>query len=396
MIVIVIMFALVFLVLGAALFVMNRTANSATHLERKDVKAFNVAEAGVDAAMVELKGNWPRAYSPSETPTPITVDAAAFRNEAFPDKKEFPDPTHDQFITVITYDDSGARGTPDDPTTYEDKRVFYDANKNDVMWIDAEALVDNARHRILVQVERLSMPVEIPDVALVANTAGGNGQGLNVAVDPDYTGSIPAGGADVWYTGKGTFNKDVNAGADIEVITVPNSPFSEKVPPSLIGLLKQMAMNADPGSYFDDSDGADAVAAFLCDQDTGPGSIVYFETASSTIQIAGNDEMGTAQKPVILIVDATAATNPVIDWRGTSAFNGVLIVIGDVLLRGTHDIAGCVLSDGAVENKGGPGVLYNGDYIRRVNQMHTLSVALVPNTWEEYTIPKATTTTATP
>lgn len=385
-------FAMVFLILVSALFVLNRNSNSATLLERKDVKAFNVAEAGIDAAIVALKANWPRTEGED-----VTVDPTDFRNYAYPDTEEYPDPSHGQFIQAVAYDDNPGSSPNDDPRTNEDERVFYDFNDsqpNDIMWIDSEALVDNVRHRILVQVERLTMPVEIPDVALVANTAGGNGQGLKVDVDPAYSGSFPEKDdqgnpyVGVYYTGKGTFPKDVNTGPNIKLETVPESPFSEKVPDSLIGGLKQMAQSANPVSYFDDSDGATAVASFLCDADTGPGSVVYFETASSAIEIAGNSEIGTAAKPVILVVDASAATNPVIDWKGTSAFNGVLIVIGDVLLRGTHDITGCVLSDGAVENKGGPGILYNGDYIRRVNELHTLSVVLVPNTWEEYTIPE--------
>ncbi|MBN1631232.1 MAG: hypothetical protein JW990_15835 [Thermoleophilia bacterium] len=391
-IVVVMMFAFVFLVLGTALFFMNRNSNAETHLERKDVKAFNVAEAGVDAAMVALKTSWPR--SASET---VAVDPTEFRDNGFSDTHEYPEPTHGQFINSLTYDD-----TDDNPTTEAASRVFYDSNGNDIMWVDSEALVDNARHRILVKVQRLKMPVEIPDVALVASTAGGNGQGLAVEVDPAYAGSIPEGGADAWYTG--LIGKGINKGDDIELIEVPpgDDPFSEKVPDALIGMLKQMAMNADPGSpyddtYFDDSEGADEVSDFLCSA-KAPGSIVYFETSvpnGSEVQIGGNSDMGSPEKPVVLIVDARNATNPIIDWRGTSAFYGVLIVIGDALLRGTNDIFGCVLSNGAVENKGGPGVKYNGDYIRKVNEMHTLSVAMVPNSWEEYTIAAASPATTT-
>jgi hypothetical protein len=381
-IVIVMMFAMVFLIIGSALFVLLRSSNSATQLERKDVKAFNVAEAGIDAAMVALKASWPRASTQS-----VTVDPAEFRDLGFSDTQEFPESSHGQFIEAVTYDNSA-----DNPTSNEDNRVFYDKNGDDIMWIDSEALVDNARHRILVLVERLKMPVAIPDLALVASTAGGNGQGLDIGVDPAYynppliNGSIPEGGADIWYTGKGTFNKDVSPGANIELITVPTSPFSEKVPDSLVALLKQMAQNAVPVSYFDDTNGKSAAAsAFLCSS-AGPGSVVYLKCNEDPITIAGNTAMGSPEKPVILVVDARNSSNPAIDWRGTCRFYGVVIVLGDVLLRGTMDIAGCVLCSGGVENKGGPGILYNGDYIRRVNEMHTLSVALVPNTWEEYTI----------
>ena len=257
------------------------------------------------------------------------------------------------------------------------------------MWIDSEADVDNDRHRILVLVKRLKIPVELPDVALVANTAGGNGQGLDVSVDPNYTGSIPevngVTGAAVVYTGKGTFKKDVSPGANIQVVTVPSNPFWSYVSPALIGNLREMALSAEPESYF--LNDAEAASVFLSDPDTGPGSIVYLESTEEPIIIAGNTPMGSPDKPVILVID-TQNSGYAIDWRGTSQFYGVVIVVGNAELRGTNDISGCVLSEGSVENKGGPGVRYNGDYIRRLNQMHTLSVAMVPNSWEEYTVPK--------
>ena len=313
------------------------------------------------------------------------MDPTEFR-DFYSDTKEFPDPSHGQFIEALTYDN-----TPDNPTSDPSKRVTYDSNGDDKMWIDSEGDVDDARHRILVLAERLKMPVELPDVALVANTAGGNGQGLDVSVDPDYravNGSIPAGGALAVYTGKGAFNKDICPGADISVVTVPTNPFSDYVPDSLIAILKRMAQRATPQSFFDDTNGASAAAsAFLSDPDTGPGSVVYLESSEDPITIGGNTPMGSPERPAIVVVD-TLNSGHAIDWRGTSQFYGVVIVVGDAMLRGTHDIRGCVLSAGAVENKGGPGVRYNGDYIRRLNEQHTLSVALVPNTWEEYTVPE--------
>ena len=214
----------------------------------------------------------------------------------------------------MTYDN-----TPDNPTSDASKRVTYDSNGDDKMWIDSEGDVDNARHRILVLAERLKLPVEIPDVALVANTAGGNGQGLDVSVDPAYRGSIPAGGALAVYTGKGSFNKDVCPGADISLVTVPANPFSDYVPDSLIAVLKRMAQNAKPQIVLRRHDGAsEAASAFLSDQVTGPGSVVYLESSEDPITIAGNTPMGSPARPAIVVVD-TKNHGHAIDWRGTSS-----------------------------------------------------------------------------
>jgi len=71
-------------------------------------------------------------------------------------------------------------------------------------------------------------------------------------------------------------------------------------------------------------------------------------------------------------------------------------VLGNVELKGTsRQPIGCVLCEGSVVANGGPAILYNGDYIRTINQMHTLSVAMVPNTWEEYTIAETSPSTTT-
>src|SRR5680860_744533 len=121
-IIIVMMFMLVFLIIGSALFVLVRSSNGSTELERKDVKAFNVAEAGVDAAMVELRLRWPRF----STDAKVTVDQAEFRS--LYSTTEFRDPTSGQFIQAVTYDN-----TPDNPTVYTDKRLDYDSNHDDIM-----------------------------------------------------------------------------------------------------------------------------------------------------------------------------------------------------------------------------------------------------------------------
>lgn len=396
-------FVFVFVVTGVALFFLLQSSSQSATLERRDVKAFNVAEAGVDAAMVQLRRNWPRASNES-----VVVDPGEFRG--YFDVTQFPDPTHDQFIEVVTYDDTTSKDLSDDPRTYPAKRVSYDQNDNKLMWIDSEALVDNVRHRILVQVKRLSMPVQIPDMVLAANTAGSNSPNFDVNVDPAYTGPIPVDeetgivGAKIAYTGKGDCSRDVNNGANIVKVASDDFDFSQYCPDALLGLLKQLAKGAQPGpgwdpawddSYFSDTDGGVAqVTAFIKNLNAGPGSVAYFETSQATIEIAGNSQMGTPEKPMILVVDARGATNPVIDWKGTSDFHGVVIVVGNALLRGTAAVKGCLLAEGGVEQKGTVDLYYNGDYIRKLNDMYTLSVVIVPNTWEEYTIAKATTTTA--
>jgi len=361
-------------VMGTALFLLVRSSNSDTALERKDVKAFNVSEAGVDAGIAKLKAAWPR-YS---TDPAIHVVASDVRN-LFP-IDQFPNSAHQgagAFVDAVAYDNSGT-----DPRNISANRVNYDANGDEKMWIDSVADVTDDRHRIVVLAQRQKMPLDIPDVALAAGSAGGNAQGLPVRVDPDYLGSLPDGGAGAYYTD--VIGKGLELGPGITAYQGPDA-FSSRVTESMRGLLEGLARAGQ--SYFDDSNGgAAATSTYLCDPVKGPGSIVYLDTDADPVVIEGNNQMGTPEKPIILVIDATDASGHLhaIDWRGTAAFYGVVIVFGNIELRGTMDIRGAVLSQGSVENKGGPGILYNGDLIRRLRDLHTLSVALVPGTWEEF------------
>ncbi len=48
-------FAVVFVMIGVALFFLLQSSNQSAAMERRDVKSFNVAEAGVDSAIVALE-----------------------------------------------------------------------------------------------------------------------------------------------------------------------------------------------------------------------------------------------------------------------------------------------------------------------------------------------------
>ena len=59
-IVIAMVFVMIFIIIGVALYWLISSQTRSTETERTDVKAFNVAEAGVDAGMLALKLDWPR------------------------------------------------------------------------------------------------------------------------------------------------------------------------------------------------------------------------------------------------------------------------------------------------------------------------------------------------
>ncbi len=143
------------------------------------MKAFNVAEAGVDAGMLALKTGWPEQSG--ET---AAVSGSAMRGEF--STTDFRNPSRSAastFSTVSVYDDRPGRGrTRRTPTTH---------NGNNLMWVDSSANVDDDRHRILVLAERHTWNLSFPFIAMYAATVGANGRGLRVAVDPAGHVSTP-------------------------------------------------------------------------------------------------------------------------------------------------------------------------------------------------------------
>ena len=400
---------LVFMALGMALFYLVRGASLGTELERKDLRSFNVAEAGVDAGMLALKTTWPEKPGDPRT----VVDTAGLRSQ-FP-AAQFRDSTNlgglsaAPFIDVLIYDNSTVPSTdptytahPDWFTRLEDGTIHpnWDRSTDDTrlmpldgsprpdgrMVVDSRSSVDNDRQRILIQAQRAIWPLSIPYVAMAAASAGANGQGLQIAVDPGQTGPLPAPAYYSQPTGKGVV---CNTG----IVANPNvpGPFSSYASPALLMALRSIAQSR--GSFFTD---ANTAANFLFDTTKSPGAVVYVDLTalgSGTVTMAGNTQVGTPQNPTILVLKGQGGL--LIDWRGTNDFYGVVIVDGSAMNRGTAEFHGSILCSGSLTGKGNGSadVLYNGDIIARLNGGYTINVSIVPNTWVELKPTPLTTTT---
>ena len=164
--IIVMMFILVILALTVALFGMVRFSIGGTELERKEVKAFNVAEAGVDAGMRALKLDWPATDLGSEVDVGESLVKSTLQatNPGLYDPK---DPS--EFIDVRVYDNVDADGHtttvpyPDAPTW--DSNLNPDPNKppgDGRMFVDSSSNVDNDRHRIIVLAQRETWNLSLP------------------------------------------------------------------------------------------------------------------------------------------------------------------------------------------------------------------------------------------
>jgi len=349
-------------------------------VERKEVKAFNVAEAGIDAGMLALKLEWPETSA-----TPAAVDETALRSEF--DSTVFRDPSRSspsEFLDIQMYDNL-------DPV---DTEVTYDSNGDDRMWVDSKANVDDDRHRILILAQRECWNLTFPYMAMYAASAGANGQGLRVYLDPNQgpidttlyptTGGVPPAR---WGT---TLGKGVKIGPGIVGVMGETNPFSSYVDAALINALRGIAQGQ--GSYFDNVTTtpdypsiADGIT-FL--KSSAAGDKVVYMKSTDPIIIAGNTQLGSRAHPIVLVLDSPGNMNA-LDFRGTADFYGVVINLGDMEVRGTSSFWGAVMVQGVLDSKGGgssPEINYNEDVIDLINGYYTISVAIVPNTWEEYTV----------
>ena len=384
-VVIVMVFAAVFLVLGISLYWLVTSQTRATEMERTDIKAFNVAEAGVDAGMLALKLNWPDRDTKS-----AIVDAPLLKTSLQTDNPSLWDPSRSdpsEFLQVQIYDNvdsaTGATTTVADPAA-----PGWDSNGDGRMFVDAASNVDDNRHRILVLAERHRWNLDFRNYALVSQTVNSNGQGLEVAIEdgepPVYcdVDTVEHKGVDY---GDGVFNTP----------SPETTGFDYYITDSMI--LSLFGIASSQGTYFNNDDPAarplSEASGFLTSE-ASKGKVVYIKS-NSAVSIGGNSRIGTVENPVVVVIDTPNNSENVWDMKGNADFYGILLVLGNSTLRGTCSVHGAVYCSNTLLNKGNgssPEIMYNATVIHNINHQYVISVNIVPNTWEEYTVPRTEST----
>jgi hypothetical protein len=262
--------------------------------------------------------------------------------------------------------------------------VGYDVNADGMMFVEASSNVDDDRHRILLLAERQKWDLNFPvGTALFSSSVDSNGQGFDIVIED--------GGPPVYYDVHDTMGKGINEGDGIDPLP-SSTAFDTIITHALLHALEGLAIQK--GTYFTDDDAAET---FL-NSSQAAGSVVYIKTTTLDldIDIESGAVIGTVAQPVVVVIDTPdGSTN---DWnlKGGADFVGILVVLGDSLLTGTSSTHGAIFCEGELENRGNgadPELCYNYSVIKSINRQYVLSVNIVPNTWEEYTVPAGTATT---
>ncbi len=381
-IVIAMVFVMIFIILGVALYWLVSSQTNSTELERTDVKAFNVTEAGVDAGMLSLKLAWPARSTDVATVDNDLLKTAIQQNTTGLWDPSRSDPS--EFIQVTMYDNvdsaTGLTTTVADPDAPR-----WDSNGDGMMFVDSAANVDDDRHRILILAQRQKWDLTFPaTLALYANVVDSNGQGLEIVLEE---GTPPALFDVHDAQGKG-LDYDPSV---VQQVSTPVT-FDSIVNEALRRALEGIAVGQ--GTYFtSDSEASD----FLTSGEAG-GKVVYIRS-DSAVTISGNSQIGSVDEPVVVVIDTPDGSENTWDMRGTADFYGILVTIGDSMLRGTCGIHGAMYTEGQLSNKGNGSsgeINYNARCITNINGQYVISVNIVPNTWEEYTLPRTETTVAGP
>jgi hypothetical protein len=375
-IVVAMVFILVFIVLGGALYWLVYSQTHATEIERTDVKSFNVAEAGIDAGMLALKLDWPR-WSTDEA----TVDTALLKTTLQSSTSGLWDPKRSsplEFLNVTIYDNVN-HVTGETTTVADPDAPRWDSNGDGQMFVDSTANVDDDRHRILILAEAQRWQLSFPaGLALWAGVVDSNGQGLEIRMEE---GTPP-----IYYDVHDAQHKGVDPQPPTDVLAATPTSFESVVSTQTQQALMKIAQ--DQHTYFSGSAaGADA-SAFLATGEAN-GKVVYIKSDTAVV-LSGNTQVGTEDQPVLIVLDTPDGTVNAWDLRGTGDFYGILVTLGNNELRGTSAMHGALYCSGMISNKGNGSsgeINYNRKVIDAINGQYVIDVNIVPNTWEEYTLP---------
>lgn len=392
-------FVMVLVISGIALFWLINSETRSTEMERTDLKSFNVAEAGVDAGMLALKEAWPSSEPADDTPFIDSTFEAYMKTliQGDPELSTLWDPSHPdrvlEFIQLSVYDNSlKSTGATVSGAPVPTERVNWDSNRDGLMFVDATANVGDDRHRILIMAQRQYYPVLFSaNLALYAGATSGN-PGIRVLNAPGSSGFYDVDSA---YESNPVNDKVKKS--DDPCLPWPNGHqlFEDVVPTSTSIGLEQIARANN--TYFTS---ADEAKAFF--QTAGPdgrsladGQVIYVKS-NTAVSITGNTEVGSVAHPTVVVFDTPDGSQNVFGAGGTTGFTGVVICLGNTDLWGTSGIRGSLFCKGNVHQSGlgtNAEITYDQDVLNNLNTEHTISVSIVPNTWEENK-PAPVTTTA--
>jgi hypothetical protein len=362
-------------IMATSLVALTANVGHNTYTDRMRVKAFNVAEAGVDVGMYDLNAKWPKT---SGTGPDFSAAAwkTAFRSQFA--SSEFPDPKAGQFVVVDYYDNQ--------PTI--DKSIKWDRGQpgnanlpDDKVYLEAQSGVGPKATRIRVLVQRVPFTTNFPrGVALCAggnlySNGGGNNPKIYVEVPPPPD-VVPGGVTSVHVDGTIDASSVTQTPPIVKYTGAAAKTPDQVFSPSLVQGLTQLAK--DHGRYFASAAAADASPVDPIWSPTGGISGLCVIDSAAGYSIRG-DYNSVAQPGILLILGGGD-----LDYGGGGNYYGVMYISGTVQKgHGKYGVHGMIVVASDQDMRGTTDLLYNDSCIANLANQFSLSVKQVPNTWRE-------------
>ena len=350
-------------ILAAAMAVLTVNVQHNTATARTQSKAFNVAEAGIDAGQAALWVSWPTDAAAGSS---LQVDPTTFQHQF--SSTEFPEPKTGPFIDVKFYDDEGASANPG---MNEDKN--YDFNNNGYMWVVSSGATGTRAAKVQAMVKKVTLDARIREgVGLLTEgvlTTKGTGDQPVVGLDP------PAAAASVYAIGGWNGNGNTEMEGGISLNPDADTDLNDIFPDVILQYLSDDVARPALKVYHTQ---ADIPAAAWSTQ---PRVIVIEQGGVDAKDIPDTDgsSLWSEDDPGILIVLSG-------DMKQTGqkkTIYGIVYLMNGILLEGNAEIHGMCIAKGSADLRGTRAVNYNANVIANLNRPIVLSVKQVPNTWRE-------------
>lgn len=359
-------------ILSAALVALGINVMHNTSSQTTEVKAFNVAEAGLDTGQVTLWASWPGPGA-----TAPTLDATSFRTQ-FPEST-FPAPASGSFIDVQFFDDDG---TPL-PTPGINRDEHVDQNDNGIMWIESRAATSTGSAKVMACVQKVSRDLQIRDGVAIFSEGQleikGTGNQPVVGLDPPATAAQVLAAGDIDFNGQ----SDVESGIWLEPFTATTlqDVFPAEI---LLNIIESGKSFTNWGAYVSWKSAHPGVEPFATDPRIiiiENGDVDAKNLPDTDVDPANTklDTVWSEERPGILVL-----LNGSFNQTGQhKTIYGIVYVANGFILGGNAEIHGMVVAKGWGNLHGTRAVVYNQNVIDNLQRPLTLSVKLVPNTWRE-------------
>lgn len=108
------------------------------------------------------------------------------------------------------------------------------------------------------------------------------------------------------------------------------------------------------------------------------GKSIWINQTSGTAKLSGNTTIGSAEKPVFIVINGDFKAN------GTTEIYGVLYITQDWLNKGGGNLTihGAVIVEGSISATGAPNIIYESDTIRK--SMNIATFSKIPGSWHDF------------